>query len=176
MVGSYTRMNSLLAANLSCLRQGISFLESLPEPLYSRPCNDLFESSIGTHMRHNLDHFACFVLGVGSGRIDYDARKRNECLETNPAEAIILMEWLLQSLQLLEGRDLGEQITICMDDGGESAWSSSSLRRELQFLLSHTIHHYALIVAIATRHGHRQFPENFGIAPSTIHHLAAEGA
>jgi len=55
-----------------------------------------------------------------------------------------------------------------MDAGGNSEWTESSVRRELQFLLSHTIHHYALMVAIGQAHGFKEFERGFGVAPSTI--------
>ncbi|NDV62379.1 DinB family protein [Puniceicoccales bacterium CK1056] len=169
-------MNSLVSANLSCLQQGLVFLESLPETLYARPCEDLFGSSIGSHMRHNLDHYAAFVAGLGSSMIDYDNREREELLETDPSTAISLMNRLMVILEQLGETDLDRPMQICMDDGRDSTRSATSLRRELQFLLSHSIHHYALMVAIARGFGIRRFPENFGIAPSTIHYHADKGA
>ena len=33
---------------------------------------------IGPHLRHCLDHFICFLRGVESGDVDYDARDRDE--------------------------------------------------------------------------------------------------
>ncbi len=51
--------------------------------------------------------------------------------------------------------------------------SSSSLRRELHFLLSHTVHHYALIAMILARHGVEVEPD-FGVAPSTLRHWARQ--
>jgi hypothetical protein len=50
---------------------------------------------------------------------------------------------------------------------GEADWSQSSLKRELQFLVSHTVHHYALIKELLRRTGFDAGTE-FGVAPSTI--------
>ena len=47
------------------------------------------------------------------------------------------------------------------------AWSESTVARELQFLVSHTIHHHALIAAILRLESHTP-AEGFGIAPSTL--------
>ena len=58
-----------------------------------------------------------------------------------------------------------------MDTGSgdipEDEWSGSTVRRELQFLLSHSIHHYALIATICHANGF-PVPEGFGVAPSTL--------
>jgi uncharacterized damage-inducible protein DinB len=169
-------MNSLLAANVSCLEQGIELLEELPSPLYSRLCEDIFNSSIGGHFRHNLDHYLAFLSGLESGEIDYDAREREPGLELDPQQATRLMQDLISGLAALGEADLDRPLKIRMDDGGDSTWSETSLRRELQFLLSHSIHHYALIVAIAGHFGEKTFPDQFGIAPSTLHHREAQRA
>jgi uncharacterized damage-inducible protein DinB len=170
-------MNTLLNANLACLQQGIDLLTRLPEAEYRAPCEALFNSSIGGHLRHNLDHYAAFLAGVGDGEIDYDARGRDRTVEADPAAAIALMRRLQAGLEQLAGCDLDQPLRIRMDDGGDSSWSATSLRRELQFLLSHGIHHYALIVAIAGGRGFGDFPENFGIAPSTLsYQRAGQGA
>jgi hypothetical protein len=58
-----------------------------------------------------------------------------------------------------------------MDCGSEpdaaDAWTASSASRELQFLISHTVHHYAIIRMILTVGGREVTPE-FGISPSTL--------
>jgi hypothetical protein len=43
--------------------------------------------------------------------------------------------------------------------------------RELQFLQSHTVHHYAVIHLMLLQQGIRPDPE-FGVAPSTLRHEA----
>lgn len=169
-------MNSLLAANRTCLEQGIELLEALPRRLYNQACDEIFSSSIGGHFRHNLDHYEALLSGLGSGAVDYDARERDAELETNPEAAICSMRALIAGLEKLEETDLDTAFRIRMDDGGDATWSTTSLRRELQFLLSHTIHHYALIVAIASRFGFTSFPDPFGVAPSTLHYREAQGA
>lgn len=51
--------------------------------------------------------------------------------------------------------------------GSEPDWSDSSVKRELQFLVSHTVHHYALIKELLRREGFDPGAE-FGVAPSTL--------
>jgi len=43
----------------------------------------------------------------------------------------------------------------------------STLERELMFVLSHTIHHMALIAVLVRREGSAPIPSGFGVAPST---------
>jgi hypothetical protein len=62
-------------------------------------------------------------------------------------------------------------VEIRMDtgEGDERPWTRSTVRRELQFLLSHTVHHYALIAMICHRH-QRPVESDFGVAPSTLNY------
>ena len=168
-------MNTLIEANVSCLEQGICLLESLSDEIYSSKCREVFGSSIGGHFRHNIDHYLAFREGFARGRIDYDARERNASLEDDPGEARQTMAELVSFLRAIDLEDLEKPLEIRMDDGGDSTWSRTSLRRELQFLLSHTIHHYALIVSIANRCGPACFPDGFGVAPATLHYREATG-
>jgi len=163
-------MNSLLAANIACLEQGVALLGRINAELYSQKCPDVFGSTIGGHFRHNLDHYRAFVKGVGSGRVNYDARDRSLDVEVNPETARACSLELAERLRAMAGTEEDRGLAICMDDGGSSVWTQTSFARELQFLLSHTIHHYALVVAIATRYGIEDFPEGFGVAPSTLHY------
>ena len=163
-------MNSLLAANIACIEQGIELLGRMPAEIYTRKCPDVFGSTIGGHFRHNLDHYLSFAAGVAGGRVDYDARGRSLDLETDPGAARDCSRELADRMRQMEEVAGDRELAICMDDGGESVWSHTSVARELQFLLSHTIHHYALVVAIASRHGLTDFPEGFGVAPSTLHY------
>lgn len=169
-------MNTLIEANLSCLEQGITLLEAISPNVYARKCPEIFGSSIGGHFRHNIDHYIAFMDGFESSEIDYDSRERRETMEEDPSEASRVMARLSIFLKKISGEDLDQPLRIRMDDGGDSSWSQTTLRRELQFLLSHTIHHYALVVSIATRYGINEFPDGFGVAPSTLHYREAKGA
>ena len=164
-------MEFILHDTIACLKQGIQLLEALTPEQYLRPHANCYHSTIGGHLRHNLDHFLCFRVGVESGKIDYDARTREEFLETDPKYASRKMQDLVEFFGALQGKDLDRSLEIKMDSGAShpenGPWSKSSLRRELQFLISHTIHHYAFIATLCSEDG-SNLPENFGVAPSTL--------
>ena len=139
--------------------------------IYTQAHASCYGSTIGGHVRHNLDHFLCLEQGLKSGSVDYDARERDEFLETDPKYAASQMEELVEFLASLASEDLDHPLKVKMDSGAhnddEEQWSNSSLRRELQFLISHTIHHYALIATLCAREG-LELPADFGVAPSTL--------
>jgi uncharacterized damage-inducible protein DinB len=169
-------MNTLIEANLSCLQQGIELLNNLSGDIYRRKCATVFGSTIGGHFRHNIDHYLAFKDGFTERRVDYDARQRQLAIEEDSGIANEAMTELIHFFMEIGDDDLDLPMEIRMDDGGDSTWSKTSLRRELQFLLSHTIHHYALVVSIASRYGIERFPEGFGVAPSTLHFRQKLGA
>lgn len=167
-------MDDLIEDNLACLDQGIELLERLSPEIYGRRCSTCFNSAMGGHLRHNTDHYEQFLEGYLSGRVDYDARSRNEGIEKDPERALALLKSLRSALSAIPEMALEAAIEVRMDAGGSAIWTDSSVRRELQFLISHTIHHYALIVAIAGAHGFTDIPADFGVAPSTLKHREAK--
>ena len=56
---------------------------------------------------------------------------------------------------------------------GAEATSRSTLHRELQFLVGHSVHHFALIALILRQEGFDPGRE-FGVAPSTLAHWKRE--
>jgi hypothetical protein len=84
-----------------------------------------------------------------------------------------LSKLVIESLNRLSDVNDLKEIEVKLEglsnDKGVSDWSRSSLLRELQFLLSHTIHHYSLIVLALRVQGFEPGVE-FGVAPSTLKH------
>ncbi len=129
-------------------------------------------SSVGSHVRHCLDHFAALCRGAEAGRIDYDDRERGTQVETSPDAALAEIAALQQRLRPLAGAALHQAIRVksLVNGHGAAIEVSSSLGRELVFVLSHTVHHNALIGAMCKTLG-VPTPERFGYAPSTLAHL-----
>lgn len=158
------------------LTQGLAFINELDDDLYSRVRPPM--GAIGGHVRHIVDHFNALRRGGSEGWIDYEARERGGACEHSSSVAKMEFERLLQWLDELELEDLERPVTLQLEMGvGASRLLSipSYLERELVFVTSHAIHHYALMAAIA-RHCDHPVPEGFGKAPSTLNHEAAAQA
>ncbi|WP_269542717.1 DinB family protein [Cerasicoccus fimbriatus] len=167
-------MPEIVDDNIACLRQGVTLLVELGDAAFSEGQTLCFGSSIGQHLRHNIDHAYCFLRGLASGNIDYDARARDSRLETDVAYASDALEDLAKELATISEADLEKPVTVMMDSGAAIPTPAhSTVRRELQFLLSHTVHHYALISTIRRIQG-CETPAEFGVAPSTLKHQLAE--
>jgi hypothetical protein len=168
----------LVADTVSCIEQGTALLRRLSPAQYVAPQPDCFNSTLGGHIRHNLDHYSCFLNGLPLNRVDYDDRDRDALVESDPAYAAGRLDSVAARLAALAAAALARDITVKTDTGSdvepEAAWTRSTGRRELQFLLSHTIHHYALIAVICNHMGVPLDPA-FGVAPSTLRFQQQQG-
>ena len=130
-------------------------------------------STIGQHLRHNLDHFSAAIGALSSAEpLDYDHRERGTPVERDPDEAIRVVDSLRSQLaSALSGGAGDGPITVRMmlTSGGEEATMRSTLSRELAFASHHAVHHHAMMAAIAHAHG-VAVPPGFGKAPSTLNH------
>ena len=162
--------------NIRSLEQGIELMRRLDDTTYSRS-----PESIGSQVRHCVDFYGCFLHGLDARRIDYTCRDRNRRVELDRAFSIRCVEELIVRLSESVGAQYDVDIivraeSVAGDD--DSGWCRSSVQRELQFLLTHTIHHYALIGTLLELQGFKlgeEFAE-FGVAPSTLRHWRTMGS
>ncbi len=171
---SPTPVSPALDQNLELLRQGIDLLERLDDRVYrgeEAPYRTSY--SVGPHLRHSIDAYGCLIAGLTEGRIDYDARQRTPEVETDRAAGIRALTDIRTALEALRDQNPHRELEIKVDTPSESAgaWSRSTLRRELQFLVGHTVHHFALIAMILRGEGIEP-GEDFGVASSTLRHWA----
>ncbi|MDF3059094.1 MAG: hypothetical protein K0R17_3309 [Rariglobus sp.] len=161
--------------NVEALRQGIGLLAGLSSEGYTLRAPACFNSSAGGHLRHVIEHYLSFLQGTDTGEIDYEARARDPLIENDPVHAAAQLEAIGERLaQLVADRTLLVRVESASLEE-TSSWSMSTVVRELEFLLSHTVHHYALI-AVICRLGGQAIPDNFGMAPSTLRHLRDRSA
>ncbi len=160
-------MDPVLEDNVRCIGQALTLLGHLAPELYSQPSEAALGSSIGGHLRHNIDHYKSFLAQAETGTIDYDHRGREAAAETDPGVAYQRLSGIAAALGNLDNGELDRTVQVKMDSGSTEGWSESSLRRELQFLLSHSVHHYAIIAIVCRQHG-VEVPADFGVAPSTL--------
>jgi len=128
-----------------------------------------FGGSIGGHVRHCLDHIAALITGADTGVIDYDHRERGTDIETNPVAAMAEVDRLASLLADLPSdiTDREVQVHVMLSTDGSVTRLGSTIGRELAFVLSHTIHHGAMIAGMVRALG-GDVPTGFGLAPSTI--------
>ena len=164
-------MINLIRANCELLAQGADLLSRHDDNSYNSVDAASYGSGIGSHFRHVLDHYRSFAAGLESGLIDYDNRKRDTDVERIRKSAIEEIESICAALSDAE-IDVNRAIDVKVSAStqGADVVSRSSLGRELQFLVSHTVHHYALI-AIASRMQGIYPDDSFGVAPSTLKYL-----
>ena len=156
-------------ANIRLLQQATEVLSTISDEAYCRSLDPIARSGIGMHMRHCLDSYEAFLRGLESGRIDYDHRLRGTAIETDRLEALDRLANFIDRFKALDVAAAPEQLLVCLESHGhpEQEWSRSSVRRELQSLVGHTVHHYAIIAMILKlqRIAH---PPEFGVASSTL--------
>jgi len=158
---------SIVIPNLQLLALGKRLLTDIDDPAY-RYQSVLVGSSIGAQVRHLLDHYRCFLDNWLGGMVDYRARRRDEELQRCRRRAYD--EHQAIASRLVELRDGSRPLRVVGDGSGSAA--ASSVARELDFLVSHTVHHHALI-AVICRELAAPVPAEFGVAAATVRHRAS---
>jgi uncharacterized damage-inducible protein DinB len=168
----------VLNAAAEILMQGEDLLRALSTESFTRKVPAVFNASIGGHYRHCLDHFTSFLLALDAEVVDYDHRKRDPRIESQPDFARTLTAEMRRTLEQLTPDTLCPRVKACCEVSymhGNSPVTHSTLARELVYCIAHAIHHYALISVMA-RLMEVELPENFGVAPSTVAHHKATSA
>jgi len=154
----------LLEINISVLSEGLDLLELLTDKHYLQGFKPAFQSTIGAHFRHILEHYRCLLKQIECGVFCYDERERDQSLEQDRVYAIKTIKSLLLGLQNFELNAFSQNYTIKDQQIYETV--STNLERELLFLQSHSVHHYAIIAAMTRLIGERP-AESFGVAFAT---------
>jgi uncharacterized damage-inducible protein DinB len=124
--------------------------------------------SIGEHVRHCLDHVSALVAADPAVTLSYDHRHRGTLIEADRTAALERIEQLGDALAGWATRSMEEPVRVesKISPSGEVAVGWSTLARELAFVVSHTIHHQAIIGLLLAIHG-RPVPSRFGHSPTT---------
>lgn len=158
---------SLLQANVNALQEGLELLALLLPSQYTQGYTPAFHSTIGAHFRHVLEHYRCFIVQLNSGEICYDLRERDQLLESDFDYANQTINSLIDDLKQLSASDLNRSCSLRDQLASEAV--NTTVYRELLFLQSHTMHHYAIIGAMTRSFG-AQPAEDFGVAIATREH------
>lgn len=132
------------------------------------------EQPVGSHLRHALEHFQCFVEGLDRGLVDYDARERNEAAERDPEQCRALLRKVRARIAAIRPDQLDWPLVVNQIAalGAEPSALNSTVQRELVFLSSHAIHHLAVIVPLCRSAG-IELPQDISLAFSTAAHRQA---
>lgn len=155
------------------VKQAIDLLSCLDESDYQQVIPPHFTSSIGAHMRHIVDHFLALMNGWQQGDVDYNLRHRENSVEKDPVQALDALNNISDWIMSLKSSDYNTKLNITSEidiSRTHSTTCQSTLERELVFVSSHAIHHYALIRLICSLKN-KSIPQYFGYAPATITHL-----
>ncbi len=161
----------LVERNIVFLEQARALLARLSDADYVAPGPGGLRGGVGPHLRHVLDHYELFLAGVEAQAVDYDVRARQTAVERDRKAALAKLEELTAALRDLGPIDAGRALMVKVDsgEGGEPFRGASSVGRELQFLVSHTVHHFA-VIAVMLRVRGVDPGRDFGVAPSTLKH------
>jgi hypothetical protein len=137
-----------------------------------------YAGPVGAHLRHVIEHYEALVFPAAHGVVDYDRRARDRELERSPAMARERLLAVRAQLNAWAPRALRMSVQVHGQSGTDGAFNfavASSIARELVFLASHTVHHFALLAPHCRQHG-IPMPADFGQAPSTVAHTRATSA
>lgn len=164
-------IRELIDLNVTWLRQAYVLVNELDDATFVTSPADLAPHRVGSHLRHVLEFYECFLEGLKSGRVDYDRRRRDVTVENGRRVAAARISAIICSL---ERATLNPHcvLAVRMENDEDGVYLQSSIGRELQALSSHTIHHFALIGVTLRLHGFPIDPE-FGVSPSTLRYNAA---
>jgi uncharacterized damage-inducible protein DinB len=155
---------SALQAQLRALG---SIVEDLPDELFTAKSGRA-SGSIGEHVRHSLDHARALLSLRDGEELTYDARLRGTPVETCTSAAADAIRRTCSDLDALNDVPLARRIRLYVigEPGRSPSEVTSTLGREIAFVVQHTIHHCALIGLLLERRG-VSTPARFGYAPST---------
>lgn len=158
-----------VGALVELLRRLRRLLAVVPESVYSaEPVPDL-SGSIGAHVRHCLDHVAVLASTASSPRISYDHRSRGTPDEAQCFAALARIDNLMSGVARISQLPLDTPIVVesLLHEDADPITAGSCLGRELAFVLSHTIHHFAVVALLLSQCG-VAVPSRFAHAPSTL--------
>ncbi len=165
-----------ISGNLEAIEQSLALCNLLDSNSYNYKATPYVQSSIGEHLRHILDMYQALIRQPQIGVIDYDHRRRGALVESDLETGISELKEIHCWLTEFDPANLDKPITI-LSEASISTQNvcemPSSLRRELLFVSSHTIHHLAIVKVIAT-HANIETGEHLGYAPATATYLRGQ--
>lgn len=135
----------------------------------------VYARAVGPHLRHIVEHYLALVnaLAAGDRCVCYDARSRDLRVQTDPSATLCALQELDERFAVLaQDQSLALQTPLVTRllagvRGEMELTVDTSLGRELLFLSSHTVHHFALLGQYCRNAG-VELGHDFGKAPATM--------
>src|ERR1051326_1605385 len=126
-----SRPSALIAINICWLRQALRLLERLDDKAYSATAPGFAPHRAGAHLRHVLEFYQCFLDGLESSHIDYDARRRDKSAERSRSAAACSIREIIRALEAhaeaRQERSLRVRMEDAQDSGVRDTFMESSL-------------------------------------------------
>ena len=153
------------------LQQLKNILFQISDVQFTRRLAVLNDSTVGMHIRHIIEFYYCLMEAEATRTVDYDARKRDNELETQTQKCINAIDDILNFVHKND-RDFPVKLkaSYSLDKEEEPILLETTFRRELLYNIEHTVHHMAIIkIGIRDLKDNTvTIDENFGVAVSTI--------
>lgn len=137
-------MHSILIASTKTLLKTKYLLDSLSDSDLRNSSIAPYHSTIGTHIRHILDFYACIFAMNENKIIDLTARTRDRTAETNCETALQYLNSIASKIKDYK-ENLDEKVLVRDNLGTGSLDIPYTLAAVFAQANSHTIHHYAII-------------------------------
>jgi len=153
---------------------------------FQTSCKYCGGATMGQHYRHSMDHIELAALVAGNanqlcarkkGELHYDLRVRGGTLEKDfdlsrqrILDVMATFEHISQAGEEICSLPVDAHFNLSANSGAEITFSST-IGRELGFVLHHAIHHLAMVRIICLNTigiEECELPSGFGRAPSTI--------
>ncbi|MBU2923451.1 DinB family protein [Colwellia sp. 4_MG-2023] len=165
----------MIKSQLEIIEQAQSYLNQVSQEDYTAIISPNFISSAGSHIRHIIDHYLALMSGLHNNEIDYDKRGRGSSVELHPTLAIDKLNEISDWIKSLSERQLNTLLPLKTEVSMTSKnvqTVQTSIARELVFVGSHAVHHYAMIAQISFAQT-KALPQTFGLAPATVSYMRA---
>lgn len=164
-------------AVVQTLRDLAGVVAELAPHQYTASIASMSGGTVGGHVRHCLDHIRALLDTAPGGIVDYDQRVRGTRIESDPQAARDEIRRLRHVAEAAADRPAASPliVRVLLTPDRPAVEAPSTLGRELAFVLSHTVHHNAMIRSMALSLG-VSLPSVFGVAPSTLAHRRDQAA
>jgi len=140
-------------------------LNQLTPGQYTQSCSNLFNSTIGQHVRHIIELFQCLTGSYETGKVNYEKRERDAEIENNKELAQDLLKEIYSGL---DKPDKDMMLESIYDENSEMILLiKTNYQREVAYNLEHAVHHMALIRVGINEVSGIDLPETYGVAQST---------